>query len=83
MVDTLDAALQRNGQTTRTLERWYGEMPREEEMLPKDKYTIFDKKERTYRKGIHSMLFLFHWLGWEMIADSVFFLVRIAQVDTS
>jgi hypothetical protein len=29
-------------------------MPREEEMLPKDKYTIFDKKEKTYRKGIHS-----------------------------
>ena len=29
-------------------------MPREEEMLPKDKYTIFDRKERKYRKGIHS-----------------------------
>lgn len=26
-------------------------------MLPKDKYTIFDKKERKYRKGIHSMFF--------------------------
>lgn len=24
-------------------------------MLPKDKYTLFDKKEKTYRKGIHSM----------------------------
>lgn len=23
-------------------------------MLPKDKYTLFDKKEKTYRKGIHS-----------------------------
>lgn len=29
-------------------------MPREEEMLPKDKYTIFDKKEKKYRKSIHS-----------------------------
>jgi hypothetical protein len=29
-------------------------MPREQEMVPKDKYTIFDKKERKYRKGIHS-----------------------------
>lgn len=29
-------------------------MPREEEMLPKDKYTIFDRKEKKYRKGIHS-----------------------------
>lgn len=24
-------------------------------MLAKDKYTIFDRKERKYRKGIHSM----------------------------
>jgi hypothetical protein len=24
-------------------------------MLPKDKYTLFDKKEKKYRKGIHSM----------------------------
>lgn len=30
-------------------------MPREEEMLPKDKYTLFDKKEKSYRKSIHSM----------------------------
>lgn len=30
-------------------------MPREEEMVSKDKYTIFDKKEKTYRKGLHSM----------------------------
>lgn len=29
-------------------------MPREEEMLPKDKYTIFDRKEKRYRKGLHS-----------------------------
>ena len=36
------------------MERWYQEMPREEEMPPKDKYTIFDRKEKRYRKGIHS-----------------------------
>jgi hypothetical protein len=30
-------------------------MPTEQEMLPKDKYTIFDRKEKKYRKGIHSM----------------------------
>lgn len=29
-------------------------MPTEAEMLPKDKYTIFDRKEKRYRKGIHS-----------------------------
>lgn len=38
----------------KNLERWKAEMPREEEMLAKDKYTIFDRKEKTYRKGIHS-----------------------------
>jgi hypothetical protein len=38
------------------VERWYKEMPREEEMMPKDKYSIFDRKEKKYRKGIHSML---------------------------
>lgn len=36
------------------IERWKTEMPTEEEMRPKDKYTIFDRKEKRYRKGIHS-----------------------------
>lgn len=54
VVDTVSAALQRNGHSTKAIERWYAEMPREEEMLPKDKYTIFDKKEKKYRKSIHS-----------------------------
>lgn len=57
VVDTVSAALQRNGQNTKAVDRWYNEMPREEEMLPKDKYTIFDKKEKKYRKGIHSECF--------------------------
>jgi hypothetical protein len=30
-------------------------MPSEAEMLPRDKYTVFDRKVRGYRKGIHSM----------------------------
>jgi hypothetical protein len=29
-------------------------MPTEPEMLPRDKYTMFDRKEKRYRKGIHS-----------------------------
>ena len=57
VVDTVSMALQNNGgMTAKAVERWYKEMPREEEMLPKDKYTIFDRKEKRYRKGIHSML---------------------------
>ncbi|KAE8418881.1 mitochondrial ribosomal protein L31-domain-containing protein [Aspergillus pseudocaelatus] len=55
VVDTISAALARNGQKARSVDRWYREMPREEEMLPKDKYTLFDKKEKTYRKGIHKL----------------------------
>jgi len=43
--------------TAKVLERWKEEMPREEEMLAKDKYTIFDRKEKKYRKGIHSESF--------------------------
>lgn len=43
------------GLSAKAVERWYAEMPREEEMLPKDKYTIFDRKERKYRKGIHKL----------------------------
>ncbi|KAJ5335964.1 54S ribosomal protein [Penicillium brevicompactum] len=55
VVDTLSAALERNGQTSKAVSRWYAEMPREEEMLPKDKYTLFDKKEKSYRKSIHKL----------------------------
>lgn len=36
------------------VERWKMEMPTEQEMLPKDKYTVFDRKVKRYRKGIHS-----------------------------
>jgi hypothetical protein len=51
----VSAALQKNGQSMKAVEKWYAEMPREEEMLPKDKYTIFDRKEKRYRKGIHKL----------------------------
>ncbi|KAL1964444.1 hypothetical protein VTN77DRAFT_7002 [Rasamsonia byssochlamydoides] len=56
VVDTVAAALQNNGMPqTKSVERWYAEMPREQEMLPRDKYTIYDRKERNYRKGIHKL----------------------------
>jgi hypothetical protein len=47
------------GQSMKKVERWKMEMPTEEEMLPKDKYTVFDRKVKRYRKGIHSELHLF------------------------
>lgn len=54
VVATLDSALAKKGETTKSVERWKAEMPKEEEMRAKDKYTIFDRKEKRYRKGIHS-----------------------------
>jgi len=57
VVATVDAALAEKGETLKALERWKEEMPTEAQMLPKDKYTLFDRKAKRYRKGIHSMLF--------------------------
>lgn len=54
VIATLDKALAKQGETLKSLERWKAEMPTEQEMLPKDKYTMFDRKEKRYRKGIHS-----------------------------
>jgi Mitochondrial ribosomal protein L31 len=54
IVSIVDKALAKQGLTTKAVERWKDEMPTEAEMLPKDKYTIFDRKEKKYRKGIHS-----------------------------
>lgn len=56
VVATVDAALAKKGQTLEALERWKAEMPTEPEMLPRDKYTMFDRKAKRYRKGIHSTL---------------------------
>lgn len=49
-------ALAKKGETLKSLDRWKAEMPTEAEMLPRDKYTMFDRKAKRYRKGIHSAL---------------------------
>lgn len=54
VIETLSNALAKKGETLKSLERWKAEMPTEAEMLPKDKYTMFDRKAKRYRKGIHS-----------------------------
>ncbi|KAL9032939.1 MAG: hypothetical protein Q9214_007747 [Letrouitia sp. 1 TL-2023] len=58
VVATLDNALRKQGSSLKELERWKTEMPTEDEMRPKDKYTVFDRKEKKYRKGIHSEFLL-------------------------
>jgi hypothetical protein len=69
VVAVVDSALKRNKiGTIPNLERWKAEMPREDEMRPKDKYTMFDRKEKSYRKGVHSefaLLFLFSPREWK------------------
>jgi hypothetical protein len=54
VVATVDRALARQSLTTAAVERWKAEMPSEREMVPRDKYTMFDRKEKRYRKGVHS-----------------------------
>jgi hypothetical protein len=55
VVETLTTALAKKGETLKSLELWKSEMPTEAQMLPRDKYTMFDRKAKRYRKGIHSM----------------------------
>jgi hypothetical protein len=64
IVATLDRALARQGEKMKKVERWKEEMPTEGEMLAKDKYTVFDRKVKRYRKGIHSKLVSFYFVVW-------------------
>ena len=85
VVATLDAALAKKGQTLEAIERLKAEMPVEQEMLPRDKYTMFDRKEKKYRKGIHSMFagegcwYVFGFGGFGADDENC----RIAKVDES
>ncbi|KAK7205485.1 mitochondrial ribosomal protein-like protein subunit L31 [Myxozyma melibiosi] len=53
VIATVDQALKAKGMTTKYLERMKAEVPRESEMLPKDKYTMFTRKMKGYRIGLH------------------------------
>ncbi|PFH61031.1 hypothetical protein XA68_18396 [Ophiocordyceps unilateralis] len=55
VVATVSSAMAATGQTVEAVERWKAEMPTEQEMQPRDKYTIFDRKAKRYRKGIHKL----------------------------
>ncbi|GAB7341725.1 hypothetical protein MBLNU457_g0063t1 [Dothideomycetes sp. NU457] len=45
----------RRAGTIKLIERWKAEMPTEGEMLAKDKYSMFDRKAKGYRKGVHKL----------------------------
>ncbi|KAI0128411.1 mitochondrial ribosomal protein L31-domain-containing protein [Xylariales sp. AK1849] len=55
VIATVEAALLKQGESVKALDVWKESMPTEAQMLPKDKYTIFDRKEKRYRKGIHKL----------------------------
>jgi hypothetical protein len=54
LVECVDNALAKQGMTAAAVERWKMEMPTEDEMEPRDKYTLFDRNAKKYRKGVHS-----------------------------
>jgi ribosomal L31-like protein len=54
IVSIVDQALSKQGVKTKAVERWKTEMPTEAEMMPRDKYTMFVRYGKNYRKGIHS-----------------------------
>jgi Mitochondrial ribosomal protein L31 len=86
VVSIVDQALSRIGLTTKATERWKAEMPTEAEMRPKDKYTIFARNEKNYRKGIHSeslMMFTCPWFFMNKRDTNKASHDRIAKMDKS
>lgn len=55
IVETVSNALAKQGTTVAAVERWKEEMPTETEMPARDKYTIFDRKAKGYRKAVHKV----------------------------
>lgn len=55
-------------------------MPTEQEMLPKDKYTVFDRKVKRYRKGIHSKFSSRPTLETDLVEESAGAKVREAEI---
>ncbi|CCA69849.1 probable MRPL31-mitochondrial ribosomal protein, large subunit [Serendipita indica DSM 11827] len=54
LVDSVIEAVRESGVECNALTKAL-EMPKESEMLPKDKYTVFSRTSRGYRKGIHKI----------------------------
>lgn len=77
VVAVVDRALARQGLACKATERWKAEMPTEAEMRPKDKYTMFGRYEKDYRKSIHSEFLGSGAVRCGLIAG------RIAKMDES
>ncbi|OBZ75144.1 54S ribosomal protein L31, mitochondrial [Grifola frondosa] len=53
-VDAVIEAVRASGMQCKSLVQAL-ELPKEHEMPPKDKYTVFSRREQGYRKGIHKV----------------------------
>lgn len=53
VISTLQSALGSTGQQCKALERAKEEVIPEHEMQSKDKYTLFSRSAKGYRKGVH------------------------------
>jgi hypothetical protein len=56
-VDGVIEAIQKSGVNCSALERAL-QLPKEGEMLPKDKYTVFSRTARDFRKSVHKVSIL-------------------------
>ena len=81
VVAVVDRALGKQGITTKAVERWKEEMPVEQEMVPRDKYTIFDRKEKKYRKSIRSEFLLVGFSEGGREADNIAELPKWTRVS--
>ncbi|KAG7810374.1 hypothetical protein KL921_002869 [Ogataea angusta] len=52
-IQALYDGLQANGMSSKRVEHLMTEYPKESEMTPRNKYTVFSKYARKYRKAIH------------------------------
>lgn len=52
-IDVLYEGLKANAMSAKKIEDLKTNFPRENEMKSKDKYTVFNKHARGYRKGVH------------------------------
>lgn len=52
-VERILQGLKSTKQSCSTVDKFLKNVPKESEMAPRDKYTIFSRKTKTYRKGAH------------------------------
>lgn len=52
-IEALYTGLVENGMKSKKVFDLMANFPKEKDMLPKDKYTVFNKHARGYRKGVH------------------------------